>query len=76
MKKKFSRPVYYVDDVPIEKDGNEYHIENTNVQTNQIQPILTVSEVVSSMKQALENLGNTVLPQRWSTTQEKTDISI
>jgi hypothetical protein len=28
------------------------------------------------MKQALENLGNTVLPQRWSTTQEKTDISI
>ena len=71
MKKKLSRPVYYANDVPIAKDGNAYYIENTDVHINQIQPILTVSEVVSSMKQALENLGNTVIPQRGSTYSRK-----
>jgi hypothetical protein len=76
MKKKFSQPVYYADDVPIEKDANEYYIENNNAQIHQIQPILTVSEVISSIKDAFEHLDNTLFPQRSSTTQEKTDVPI
>jgi hypothetical protein len=81
MKKKLSRPKYYVDDVSIQKDGNEYYIENKDVSfqdpyIHRIQPILTVSEVVSSIKQALENLGNAVTPHRWSTAEQKSDLPI
>ncbi len=91
MKKNPTQPEYYVEDVSIEKDGNEYYSENKDAVSpvaylNQIQPILTVSEVVSSVKHALEDLGNAVIPHRWSTAkqmvteessvQEKTDLSI
>lgn len=87
MKKNLSQPEYYVDDVSIQKDYSENNDLVSQVpHLNQIQPILTVSEVVSSIRQALEHLGNTVIPHRWSTAQqmvikespvqEKTDLSI
>ena len=36
------------------------HEEYLPTETQRIQPILTVSEVVSSIKEALEHLGNTL----------------
>jgi hypothetical protein len=84
MKKKFFQPQYYVDDVPVEKDGYEYNdVASQTPDPQQIQPIITVSEVVSSLRQSLDDLGHAVVPQRWSTMliketpiEEKTDLSI
>ncbi len=74
LKKRRSESEYYVDDIPIEKNPSEYGKENFDAishepQLIQIQPILTVSEVVSSIKQSLEDLGHAITPKRWSTTQ-------
>jgi hypothetical protein len=74
LKKRRSECEYYVDDIPIEKNLPEYDKENFDAishepQLIQIQPILTVSEVVSSIKQSLEDLGHVITPKRWSTTQ-------
>ena len=66
MKKRQVEPEYY------EKDPPGYDKENFDAvepQLVQIQPVLTVSEVVSSVKQALEVLGHTITPKRWSDVQ-------
>lgn len=62
-KRQLSEPEY---DTSMEKEGTEYCIEMDPEapQVKQIQPILTVSEVFSSYKQAFENLGNAVFPQK------------
>jgi hypothetical protein len=69
-KKQYESEYYYGDDISIEKDGSEYYVPPQVPHLNQIEPILSVSHVVSSFKQSLEDLGNTVLPTRWTTNQE------
>ena len=62
-----SEPQYYVED-PIEQKVNDGHNEPypqvTNI--NEIQPILTVSQIVSSMKQSFEDLSEALRPFTWS----------
>ena len=64
MKKNHSPPEYFDDEIVIEK--KEFQNLDETPEIYQIQPIITVSEVVSSVKESLEHLGNTVMPKRWS----------
>jgi hypothetical protein len=79
IKRRFLESQYYIDDVTIEKNGSEYYGEiekNVGIQIPnlyQVQPILTVSEVVSSVKQSFEDLGNVVIPHRWSNPKQMRD---
>jgi hypothetical protein len=74
-KRRRAEPEYYIDDIKIQNDPPGYDKENFDAvpfpepQLVQVQPILTVSEVVSSVKQSLEVLGHAITPKRWSTVQ-------
>jgi hypothetical protein len=88
LKKRRVESEYYIEEVSIQKDAPEYYKENFDVvvsppepQLIQIQPILTISEVISSIKQSLQDLADAVTPKRWSTaaptiTEEKSDLAI
>ena len=91
MKKTMSEPQYCIDDTISNKNGSEFSVEkNENhsqaPQLHQIQPILTVSEVISSVKQSLEDLDAALRPSNWSRVQriynqqnpvdEKIDFSV
>lgn len=66
-------------DISIEKGVSEYYVENEKTDEfeiphlYQIQPILTVSEVVSSVKQSLEDFSDAVIPHRWSAPKKMVD---
>jgi hypothetical protein len=79
IKRRLSESQTYVDDIPVEKDGSEYYggdeqnVDSQIPQLYQVRPILTVSEVVSSVKQSLEDLGNVITPHRWSAPKQMVD---
>ncbi|UJR10337.1 hypothetical protein I4U23_014543 [Adineta vaga] len=76
LKKKLSPPAYCVADVPMEKNGGEHFNGDDNYivaempNLCQVQPILTVSEVVSSYKQSFDTLGDAILPRRWTRSKQ------
>jgi len=82
IKRRLFESQIYVDDVPVEKDGSEYYggneqnVDSQIPQLYQVQPILTVSEVVSSIKQSFEDLSNVITPHRWSTPKQMVDQNI
>ncbi|CAF0846742.1 unnamed protein product [Adineta ricciae] len=80
VKRKLSPPAYTMDDVPRDKSGMEcFYANSISIPTDvsnvyQVQPILTVSEVVSSFKQSFNNLGDAILPRR--STHDKKILSV
>ncbi|CAF0977580.1 unnamed protein product [Adineta steineri] len=71
--KKLSKSEYDIDDIESEKDGSQYYDSNENYIISEMQnlyeikPILTVSEVVSSVKQSFDDLGDVLIPNHWLT---------
>ncbi|CAF0993897.1 unnamed protein product [Adineta steineri] len=71
--RKLSKSEYDVDDIGSEKDGSQYYDSNENYIISEMQnlyeikPILTVSEVVSSVKQSFDDLGDALIPNHWLT---------
>lgn len=61
VKKRRVQPEYYIECPSVSKAISD---ESTASEVQQIEPILTVSEVISSVKESLEHLGNTLLSSR------------
>ncbi len=69
-----SVPQYCIDDILNNKDSSEFNGTNNDSHPQvphlyQIQPILTVSQIVSSVKQSLTDLGHSLVPFGWSEAQ-------
>ncbi|CAF3484367.1 unnamed protein product [Rotaria sordida] len=69
-----TEPQYYINDTSIDKDSNTYHNEYNDTSFEiqylyQIRPILTVSHVISSIKQSFTYLYYSLIPSKWLPTQ-------
>jgi len=65
-----SEPQYYIDYISSNKDGGEHHDIYAQVpHINQIQPVLNASHMISSIRQALVDLRDSLIPFSWSHTQ-------
>ncbi len=74
IKRKMSEPQYFIDDTPNNKDNSEYHGKNNDPYAqipniNQIQPDVTISHMISSIKQSLDDLCTSLVPYSWSHAQ-------
>ena len=82
-----SEPQYVIDNVSDRKDNQGLHPVNDDFvvqipHIGQIQPVLRIPYMYSSVKQSLSDLRTTLVPSSWSrvqhfydSTPEKTDLS-
>ncbi len=74
IKRKISEPHYYFDDFSSNKDGGEYNGGINDMYAhvpdiNQIQPSLNIPHIISSIRQCLADLRDSVIPLSWSHAQ-------
>jgi len=74
IKRKISEPHYYFDDLSSNKDGSEYNGGINNMYAhvpniNQIQPSLNIPHIISSIRQSLTDLRDSLIPLSWSRAQ-------
>ncbi|CAF1247507.1 unnamed protein product [Adineta ricciae] len=86
IKRKMSEPQYVIDKVSDRKDNQAIHPVNDDFivqipHISQIQPVLSIPYMYSSVKQSLSDLRTTLVPSSWSrvqhfydSTPKKTDL--